>query len=281
MRYSVAVLRDKPIGDLLNAFASSEPTPGGGSAAALSGALGASLLAMVAGLPKTKNNTPEERVSLDAARDRLRTLQSTLVDLIDRDAGAYDRVVAAFRLPKNTDEEKAARKEAVQSALKYATDVPMETLSACVDAMDVARPVAQAGNPSASSDIAVGFQTLMTAMSGALLNVQTNLASVKDDDFVRATTASIKERLAGYGKSMAEIMTSPVMRDLAKQATALLGDGHGHGPAEMTPEMRLRGAVMVLKQLEPSDARRALRALTGSNNAQVAEAATEALESLR
>ena len=273
------MLSDKRVADLLNAFASSDPTPGGGSAAALSGALGASLLAMVAGLPKTKNNTAEERAALDAARERLLQLQSTLLSLVDRDADAYDRVVAAYKLPKATDEEKEARKQAVQAALKYATEVPIETFSACGDAIESGRVVAHAGNPSASSDIAVGVQTLMTAISGALMNVQTNLGSVKDDDFVRETVATIRRRLEGSSTAMHDIMSSPAFVELHKQAAQLLGSAHPHG-AEVTPEMRARGAVMVLGQLDAADARRALAALAESENAYMAKAEREALDKI-
>ncbi len=130
------MLATQSLTDVLDAFSSSAPTPGGGSAAALAGALGASLLAMVAALPKTKNNTPEERAALDAARATILRLRSQLVELIDRDAAAYDAVVAAYRLPKGTDEEKAVRKTAIQDALKLATDVPLET---CLAVNDVAR----------------------------------------------------------------------------------------------------------------------------------------------
>ncbi len=121
------MLAKKSLSDVLDAFSSSDPTPGGGSAAALAGALGASLLAMVAGLPKTRSNTPEERAALDAARAKILELRARLIDLIDRDAAAYDTVVAAYRLPKGTDEEKAARKSAIQAALQLATSVPLET----------------------------------------------------------------------------------------------------------------------------------------------------------
>src|SRR5215813_7098180 len=96
--------------ELLDAFSSPDPTPGGGSASALSGALGASLLAMVAGLPKTRTSAPEERSTLDSARRQLMSLRGKLVELVDRDAAAYDLVVAAYKQPKTTDSEKAARK---------------------------------------------------------------------------------------------------------------------------------------------------------------------------
>src|SRR5689334_21009235 len=110
------MLANKTVQELLDAFSAPTPTPGGGSAAALAGAIAASLLAMVAAMPKTKSGTPEERAALDALDPILLKLRAELVDLIDRDAASYDGVVAAYRLPKGTDEEKAARKSAVAAA---------------------------------------------------------------------------------------------------------------------------------------------------------------------
>jgi len=218
------MLHDQRLPDLLDAFSSSDPTPGGGSAAALLGALGASLLAMVAGMPKTKSNTPEERAALDAARARLLELRKTLMELIDRDAGAYDRVVAAYRRPKSTDEDRAARSGAIQAALKHATEIPLETLTACGEVVEAGRTVAASGNPSAISDVTVGLQTLMTAMSGAMLNVQMNLGSVKDAAFVEATRVAVRRGLESMGATMRAIMTSPEFMELQRQSSALLGD---------------------------------------------------------
>ena len=225
------MLRDQRLPDLLDAFASSDPTPGGGSAAALLGALGASLLAMVAGMPKTKNNTPEERTALDTARARLLELRQTLMDLIDRDAGAYDRVVAAYRLPKTTDEEKAGRKAVVQEALQYATDVPLETLRTCVEALDAAGTVVQAGNPSAISDVAVAIQTLMAGSAAALLNVQVNLESVTDQTFVAKVTNEGRSLMERSGKRMMAMMQAPELTALHAKSSALLGTRHGQPPA--------------------------------------------------
>lgn len=217
------MLRDQRLPDLLDAFASSDPTPGGGSAAALLGALGASLLAMVAGLPKSKSNTPEERAALDTARKRLLELRHTLMELIDRDAGAYDRVVAAFRLPKATDEEKAARKAAVQAAMQYATDVPLETLKTIGEAFTLAQQVAAHGNPSASSDVAVATQTLMSGMTGAWLNVAVNLESVTDEAFKHQTIATAKSALDGSQPAIESVWSAPPVRDLLAKANAAIG----------------------------------------------------------
>ena len=123
------------LADLLDAFASNEPVPGGGSASALAGAVGVSLLLMVAGMQKTKSGTPEETADLAEAAAKLRTLRDRLTMLVDRDSEAYAGVAAAFKLPKASDDEKAARKAAIEAATRQATDVPLETMRACRDAL--------------------------------------------------------------------------------------------------------------------------------------------------
>jgi formiminotetrahydrofolate cyclodeaminase len=174
------MLTDRTVTSLLDAFSSADPTPGGGSAAALVGALGASLLAMVAGMPKSRTNAPDERKALDDARRELLAHRGTLIDLIDRDASAYDLVIAAFRQPKVTDEEKAARRAAVQDATRIATEVPVETIRACLEAMRSGRATAAHGNPNAASDVKVGYRLLMAAAEGARDNVEINLGGLTD-----------------------------------------------------------------------------------------------------
>lgn len=174
------MLTDRTVTSLLDAFSSADPTPGGGSAAALVGATGASLLAMVAGMPKSRTNAPDERTALDDARRELLTHRGALIDLIDRDASAYDLVIAAFRRPKATDEEKAARRAAVQDATRIATEVPLETIRACVEAMRAGRATAAHGNPNAASDVKVGYRLLMAAAEGARDNVEINLGGLTD-----------------------------------------------------------------------------------------------------
>ena len=121
--------------DLLAAFQSPAPTPGGGSAAALAGAVGASLLAMVAGLPKPRAATADDLAQLAAAGAGCVALSERLTALIDRDSEAYQLVVAAFRMPKETDEEKAVRGARIQEALRMATETPLDVMRACADAI--------------------------------------------------------------------------------------------------------------------------------------------------
>lgn len=174
---------------ILDAFASSDPTPGGGSASALAGATSAALMTMVAGLPKTKSNVPEERAALDAVLPELKELRATLTALIDRDAQAYDLVVAAFRKPKATDDEKIARKAAVQDATRVATEIPLETMKACAALSRIAKIVAENGNPNAASDVYVATLLADAAMKGARSNVDINLGGITDQTLVQSMRA--------------------------------------------------------------------------------------------
>lgn len=182
--YSAMVLSD-----LLDAFASNEPVPGGGSAAALAGAVGVSLLVMVAGLPKTRTGAPEEAADLAEASARLRPLRDTLASLIDQDSEAYSAVLAAMRLPKATDADKAARREALEAAMRGATEVPMDTMRACQQALHGAVIVAGNGNPSAATDTGVAIELLLVGVRGAAMNVDVNVKSLSDASFVTRVSA--------------------------------------------------------------------------------------------
>ncbi|HTH25912.1 MAG TPA: cyclodeaminase/cyclohydrolase family protein [Vicinamibacterales bacterium] len=180
---------DMTVSQLLAALGSPSPTPGGGTAAAIAGAMGTSLLVMVAGLAKSKNNTDDEKAALSKARAAIEPITAQLTDLADADAASFDAVMAAYRLPKATDEEKAARARAIQAALRGATEVPLRTLRACANALQQARVVADYGNPSAESDVGVAIGLLKAAATGAAANVRSNLGGLKDETFKSATEA--------------------------------------------------------------------------------------------
>jgi formiminotetrahydrofolate cyclodeaminase len=190
------MLVDKTVKQLLEAFASPAPTPGGGSAAALGGAVAAALLEMVAAMPKTRTGAPEERAALDAALPRIRELKQQLASSIDRDAASYDAVVAAFRMPKGSDDEKAARTAAIQAAMKGATEVPLETVRAAAELAALGRTVADNGNANARTDAAVAIELAGAAVSGGRMNVEINLDSVKDERYREAARAELA-RLTG------------------------------------------------------------------------------------
>jgi formiminotetrahydrofolate cyclodeaminase len=179
--------------DLLDAFASNEPYPGGGSAAALAGALGVSLLLMAAGVARTRTGAPEEAADLAEASARLRPLRDTLTSIVDADSVAYQGVMAAMRLPKATEDEKAARREAIQAAMRGATETPLDTMRACQQALRGALIVAANASRNASSDMAVGIELLAATIRGAGVNVDVNLAALQDASFVERARAERQE----------------------------------------------------------------------------------------
>jgi formiminotetrahydrofolate cyclodeaminase len=168
-------LLDLTTRDLLQRFASTDPTPGGGSAAALAGALGATLAAMVCAMPKTRSGAPEERERLDRALARAQAAGAHLQALVDEDSAAFDAVMAAFRLPKATDGEKALRKEAIAAANRRATLVPLQTAERCLEVLASAAEAAAAGNPNAVSDARTSAATALAGLLGALENVRINV----------------------------------------------------------------------------------------------------------
>jgi len=186
-------LTERRVDDLLQAFRSPDPTPGGGSAAALAGAIGASLLAMVAGLPKSRAATEEDVERLQAAGRRCAAIAGDLTTLVDRDSEAYDLVVGAYKQPKRTDEEKSARSAAIQQAMRAAIAAPLDVMRACAAAAEQGVVVAALGNPSASSDVRVGFELLGAGLRGAKLNVEINLGSVKDAAYVETVRREVEE----------------------------------------------------------------------------------------
>src|SRR5262245_4319511 len=174
------MLVDRSVRELLDAFSSSDPTPGGGSASALASAVGAALLIMVANLPKTRAGTEEDRQALHQASAALTGLRQQLTDAIDADAAAYDRVVAAYKLPKGTAGEQQARKAAIQAALRGATDVPLSVLRLSSQALGHGVAVATHGTRNAASDVGVGATLLRAGAGGAFLNVEINLENISD-----------------------------------------------------------------------------------------------------
>lgn len=182
-------LTDRPTRELLAAFASAAPTPGGGSAAALTASVGLSLLAMVASMSRTRNGSDDDRALLEGALEAVEHLAAHTLALVDDDAAAYDAVMEAYRKPRVTDEEKVERRRAIEAALRGAAEVPLEVMRASRAGLTAAVDVARAGNPSASSDIGVSVELLKAALHSAALNVGVNLSGLSDSNYVEAVTA--------------------------------------------------------------------------------------------
>jgi formiminotetrahydrofolate cyclodeaminase len=163
-----------PTAAFLDRVAGKEPTPGGGSAAALVGALAAALAEMVAGMSKTRTGAADERQRLDVARLRAHGAGARLRRLVEEDSAAFDEVMGAYKLPKETDAQQDERRLAIDRALRRATDVPLATAEACLDVMTTAESAARDGNPNALSDARAGAALAWAGALGALENVRIN-----------------------------------------------------------------------------------------------------------
>jgi formiminotetrahydrofolate cyclodeaminase len=181
------------LADLIDAFSSTDAVPGGGSAAAMAGAVGVSLLLMVARLPKTKTGAPEETADLAEASSRLHPLRDSLLDLVDRDSDAYRQVLAAFRLPKGSEAEKTTRNEAIDRATRIAIEAPLDTMRACQQTLRGAVVVASNSSRRTTSDVGVAVELLLAALRGARLNVEINLATLHDAAYIARVNEEVGE----------------------------------------------------------------------------------------
>jgi formiminotetrahydrofolate cyclodeaminase len=178
------MLTKKTINGFLDELASSSPAPGGGSVAALAGALGSALTAMVANLTIGKKKYADAEGEMKKILRQAELLRGQFAALIDKDTEAFQKVMEAFALPKETEPQKALRAAAIREATKEATLVPLEVMKHCIDALALAQEVASSGNANAVSDAGVSALMLHAACSGAALNVRVNLKSLDDPEFV-------------------------------------------------------------------------------------------------
>lgn len=192
-------IRSQPVEGFLDRLASADPTPGGGAVAAVSGAVGAGLIAMVGRLTAGKKGFEEVDERMHEIVRRADEAREAFLALADRDAAAFDEVMAAFKLPKETDEEKAARSEAVQKAFAGAAVTPLEVARLAVELLALALEVTGAGNPNAASDGASAAQALSAAAHSAIYNVEINVASLKDAGMVAQMRSEV-ESLRGRSR---------------------------------------------------------------------------------
>ena len=173
----------------IDELASAAPTPGGGGAAAYVGALASALASMVGNLTVGKSRYADVEDEVRASLSRLEMLRARLVALVDEDARAFEPLAAAYRLPKATPEEQAARKAAMEEGLKEAAQVPMEVAETVASLFPALETVVLRGNPNAVTDGMVGAMLARTAVLGALFNVRVNLDSIHDSHFTAALAA--------------------------------------------------------------------------------------------
>ncbi len=180
-----AMLAKQSLEAFTDNLAQAAPTPGGGSAAALAGALSAALVQMVCDLTIGRRQYEAHDAALKEIRRKAEALRRDLLALVDRDAQAYDAVVAALRLPKGTEEEKRVRSEALSRANIFATETPMATADACAALLTLAVEVARKGNVNAASDAGTGALLAYGGLRSAIMNIRINLKGIKDEDRVR------------------------------------------------------------------------------------------------
>jgi formiminotetrahydrofolate cyclodeaminase len=197
---------DLRVGELLDRLGSSDPTPGGGAAAALAGAIGAALIQMTANLtigrPRLVDVEPQARSIESRAAD----LKLRLAKLGDADAEVFAQVGAAYKLPRGTDEEKTARTRAIQAALQAAAGVPLETAQVCADVIALAEEAAPILNASVISDVLVGAEIARAALDSAALNVEINLASMTDPSQKERLSGDLARAQGGVGERVARVL---------------------------------------------------------------------------
>jgi formiminotetrahydrofolate cyclodeaminase len=198
-------LTDKPVTNFLDELASNAPAPGGGSVAALSGALGAALISMVCNLTLGKKGYEDVQDDINDLLVHSEALRKELADLLEADVAAYTGYSLAAKMPRATDEEKAERAKAMQAALKVATDVPLRIAEAAVKVMDLCMPAAEKGNKWAVSDAGVAVLMAEASLRSAALNVLINLGTLKDEEFVADRRTKLEGLLEGKGPMRDEI----------------------------------------------------------------------------
>jgi formiminotetrahydrofolate cyclodeaminase len=187
----MTVLRDLSVSEFSKALSSSEPAPGGGSAGAAVAAMGTSLLIMTCNFTIGKEKYADVEDDLVEVLDELEPIRVWLLASIDRDTQAYSAVMDAFKMPKGTPEEKAARKGAIQKAMVGAAEVPLDVARRSARALDLASMVVEMGNPNTLSDAGCGARFVEAGLRGALYNVRINLGSIKDAEYVERTAAEV------------------------------------------------------------------------------------------
>ena len=199
------MIKDKPVELFLDELASKASTPGGGSAAAIIGAMGAALISMVVNFTVGKKGyeavDAEARDILDKAED----LRKRLTDMIKADVDVFNRVMAAYGMPKETEEEKVARSGEIQAALKEATDVPLACARAAAEVIQLSQPIAEKGNKNVISDAGVAVLAGEAALRSAALNVYINIGAIKDEAFAKDRQKQLEDILSGMDAMTEEV----------------------------------------------------------------------------
>ena len=199
--------------DFADETASESPAPGGGSIAAYMGAMGSALGTMVANLSSHKRGWDNRWEEFSDWAEKGKFYQDQLVKMVDEDTNAFNVIMDAFGLPKKTDEEKAARKQAIEDATKYATEIPFKTMELCYNCMEVSKVMAEIGNPNSVTDAGVGALAARSGVIGAYLNVKINAVGLNDKKWADEKIAAaevVVEKAKALETEILEIVNSKI-----------------------------------------------------------------------
>jgi formiminotetrahydrofolate cyclodeaminase len=198
---------DMSMWGFLDALASGTPTPGGGGASAVAGAMAAALISMVCNLTLGRQRYAAVADEMQALLERAETLRDELQQLADDDVVAFTRLSAAYKLPRVTDADVATRRDVIQAALRRATDVPLRTARAAAAVLPLCGPIAERGNQAAVSDVGVAALLAQAAVRSALLNVDINLRTIEDQIYVQQVRGDVAQLTDGLYDAAEQIMT--------------------------------------------------------------------------
>ncbi len=209
------MLSTSPVDEYARKLSSSDPTPGGGSASAVVGAMGASLVSMVARLTEKSPKFADIASRMRAIAEEGQQLSAAFIAAIDEDVAAFDKVSAAYKLPKASEQEQQARKAAIAAALTGATDPPLRVVEFCLLTARLAVELVEAGNPNAISDAGCAALFAHAAAEGAALNVRINIKSLGDEKRAAAYETRLADMLAQIGL-LADVAASKTGRAVAR-----------------------------------------------------------------
>lgn len=191
------MIKDQPIQQFLDDLASKAPTPGGGSAAAIMGAMGAALGSMVGNFTVGKKGYEDVDAEMRKILERCETLREKLTGMVKADIDVFNQVMDAYGMPKDTDVQKADRSKAIQVALKDATDIPLTCAQVAAEVLRLCKPLAEKGNKNVISDAGVAVLAAEAALRSAALNVYINIGGIKDEEFKKLREQVLEQTLAG------------------------------------------------------------------------------------
>ena len=195
------MIKDQTIEVFLENLAGKLSTPGGGSAAAIIGGMGAALVSMVANFTIGKKGYEAVNAEMESVLAKAEELRKRFVDLVQADMDVFNQVMAAYGMPKEADADKAKRAEAIQLALKEATDVPLACATLCIEVIELSRQVAEKGNTNVISDAGVAVLAAEAALGSAALNIYINIANIRDSEFVNDRRTRLEAMLGSSSET--------------------------------------------------------------------------------